>query len=152
MSGRSPPLHCTLPLIAIFVLVANAKKTLLMMRTNLNASRPDLLIIPQSAGKMSKVVSHIQRIGCQPEKLLYTGDPARGLLHREKRTKEKSLAAYPPTPTLLVRSKIYIKITRCIYRRYTRRSRSVSRPHKDPFDSSARSRVLLRIIPGFRVR
>ena len=56
------------------------------------------------------VVSHIQRIGCQPEKLLYTvANPARGLLNREKRTKEKSLAAYPPPPpTLLVRRK-YIK-------------------------------------------
>ena len=36
------------------------------------------------------VVSHIQRIDCQPEKLLYTvANPARGLLNREKRTKEK---------------------------------------------------------------
>ena len=36
------------------------------------------------------VVSHIQRIGCQPEKLLNTvANPARGLLNREKkRTKE----------------------------------------------------------------
>ena len=35
------------------------------------------------------VVSHIQRSGCQPEKLLYTVvvNPARGLLKREKRTK-----------------------------------------------------------------
>ena len=34
------------------------------------------------------VVSHIQRIGCQPEKLLYTvANPARGLLNRAKRTK-----------------------------------------------------------------
>ena len=34
------------------------------------------------------VVSHIQRIGCQPEKLLYTvANPARGLLNREIRTK-----------------------------------------------------------------
>ena len=30
------------------------------------------------------VVSHIQRIGCQPEKLLYTvANPAGGLLNRE---------------------------------------------------------------------
>ena len=36
------------------------------------------------------VVSHIQRIGCQPENLLYTvANPARGLLNREKITKEK---------------------------------------------------------------
>ena len=34
------------------------------------------------------VVSHIQRIGCQPEKLLYTvANSARGLLNSEKRTK-----------------------------------------------------------------
>ena len=34
------------------------------------------------------VVSHVKRIGCQPEKLLYTvANPARGLLNREKRTK-----------------------------------------------------------------
>ena len=34
-----------------------------------------------------------------PKKLLYTvANPARGLLNREKRTKEKSLAAYPPPP------------------------------------------------------
>ena len=36
------------------------------------------------------VVSHNQRIGCQPEILLYTvADPARGLLNREKKKKEK---------------------------------------------------------------
>ena len=36
------------------------------------------------------VVSHIQRIGCQPEKNYFTrsvSNPARGLLNREKRTK-----------------------------------------------------------------
>ena len=45
------------------------------------------------------VVSHIQRIGCQPEKkLLYTvANPARGLLNRGKK-KKKSLAAHPPPP------------------------------------------------------
>ena len=43
--------------------------------------------------------SHIQRIGCQPEKkLLYTvANPARGLLNRKKK-KKKSLAASPPPP------------------------------------------------------
>ena len=43
------------------------------------------------------VVSHIQRIGCQPEKLLYytVANTARGLLNKEKRTKEEvCLAAY----------------------------------------------------------
>ena len=44
------------------------------------------------------VVSHIQRIGCQPEiKLLYTvANPARGLLKRGGK-KKKGLAA-PPLP------------------------------------------------------
>ena len=53
------------------------------------------------------VVSPIQRIGCQPEKLLYTvANPARGLLNREKRTKEEVWQHNPPRPpTLLVRRK-----------------------------------------------
>ena len=43
------------------------------------------------------VVSHTQRIGCQPEKLLYTvANPARGLLNREKRTKENVWQHTPP--------------------------------------------------------
>ena len=48
------------------------------------------------------VVSHIQRIGCQPEKkLLYTvANPARGLLNRGKKKKKKSGSApsSPPPP------------------------------------------------------
>ena len=42
------------------------------------------------------VVSHIQRTGCQPEKTTLHGGQsrARSLLSREKRTKEKSLAAH----------------------------------------------------------
>ena len=42
-----------------------------------------------SGGVVVVVVSHIQRIGCQPEKttVLYTlANPARGVLNREKRT------------------------------------------------------------------
>ena len=44
------------------------------------------------------VVSHIRRIGCQPEKkLLYrVANPARGLLNREKKKKKKSGSAPPP--------------------------------------------------------
>ena len=44
--------------------------------------------------------SHIQRIGCQPEKKkLYTvANPARGLLNREKKKKKKSGSAPPPPP------------------------------------------------------
>ena len=55
--------------------------------------------------------SHSAGIGCQPEKtkkLLYTvANPARGLLNREKRTKEKVWQhTTPPPHTLLVRRKI----------------------------------------------
>ena len=51
------------------------------------------------------VVSHIQRIGCQPEKN-YLANPARGLLNRGKKKKKKSGSALPPPPrTLLVRRK-----------------------------------------------
>ena len=55
----------------------------------------DLLSIPQSGEK--NVVSHIQRIGVQPEKkLLYTvANPARGLLNREKNKNKKSGGAPP---------------------------------------------------------
>ena len=79
--------------------------------------------------KKNVVVSHIiQRIGCQPEKkLLYAvANPARSLLNREKRTKEKvwQHTSPPPTPPhLLVRRKIN-KITRRIYRRYAGLGRS----------------------------
>ena len=48
------------------------------------------------------VVSHIQRIGCQPEKLLYTytvTNPVRGLLNRENKRKEKSGSIHIHTPT-----------------------------------------------------
>ena len=49
------------------------------------------------------VVSHIQRIGCQPEKLLYTvANPARGLLNRGK--KKKSGSAPPPPSARAARS------------------------------------------------
>ena len=50
--------------------------------------------------KMS-VVFHIQRIGCQPQKLpvrnTVVASPAHGMLNRENRTKI-SLAAQPPPP------------------------------------------------------
>ena len=54
------------------------------------------------------VASHIQRSGCQPEKLLYTvANPARGLLNREKEKKNKKSGSAPPPPprALLVRRK-----------------------------------------------
>ena len=50
------------------------------------------------------VVCHIQRIGCQPEKLLYTvANPARGLLNREKKENEK-VWQRPPPPARAARS------------------------------------------------
>ena len=68
---------------------------------------------PEEVGRRSIVVvvvvvavSHIQRIGCQPEtttlllRVFYTvANPARGLLNSEKRTKEKVRQhTTPPTP------------------------------------------------------
>ena len=45
------------------------------------------------------VVSHIQRIGCQPEQLLYpVANPARGLLIRGKKEIEKIWQCTPPPP------------------------------------------------------
>ena len=53
-----------------------------------------------------------------PKKLLYTvANPARGLLNREKRTKEKVWQHTPPTPPHCSFGEIH-KITRRIYRRY----------------------------------
>ena len=53
------------------------------------------------------VVSHIQRIGCQPEKTTLHGGQFRSWSAEQgKENKRKSLAAYPPPPpTLLVRRK-----------------------------------------------
>ena len=87
------------------------------------------------------VVSHIQRIGCQPEKLLYTvANPARGLLNREKRTKEE-VWQHPPSPlhpphcSFGEKNKIKNHAT---HLQALLRSRSVSRPYKDIFGSSTR--------------
>ena len=54
------------------------------------------------------VVSHIQRIGCQPVKTTLHGGQSRSWSAEQgKENKRKSLAAYPPPPppTLLVRRK-----------------------------------------------
>ena len=65
------------------------------------------------------VVSPIQRIGCQPEKLLNTvTNPARGLLNREKRTKEKVWQHTPPPTPHTARSEKINYFMRRIYRRY----------------------------------
>ena len=46
------------------------------------------------------VVSHIQRIGCQPEKTtLHGGQSLSWSVEQGKENKRKSLAAYPPPPT-----------------------------------------------------
>ena len=88
------------------------------------------------------------------KKLLYTvANPARGLLNRDKNKNKK---VWQRTLPLAARSEKKLKITRRIYilrRSALRRSRSVSRPYKDSFDSSARPGqwVLLRKILRFRV-
>ena len=54
------------------------------------------------------VAFHNQRIGCQPEQLLYpVASPARALLIREKKEIEKTRSPPPPPPprALLVRRK-----------------------------------------------
>ena len=65
-------------------------------------------------------VSHIQRIGCQPEKTTLHGGQSRSWSAEQgKENKRKSLAAYPPPPTPhTARSEKINKITRRIYRRY----------------------------------
>ena len=66
------------------------------------------------------VVSHIQRIGCQPKKTTLHGGQSRSWSAEQgKENKRKSLAAYPPPPTPhTARSEKINKITRRIYRRY----------------------------------
>ena len=67
-----------------------------------------------------------------PKKLLYkVANPARGLLSREKRTKEEVWQhTHPPPPTLLVRRKIKNK-NHATHLQALRKSRSDSRPYKD---------------------
>ena len=66
------------------------------------------------------VVSHIQRIGCQPEKTTLHGGQSRSWSAEQgKENKRKSLAAYSPPPhPHTARSEKINKITRRIYRRY----------------------------------
>ena len=85
-------------------------------------------------------VSHIQRIGCQPEKkTLHVANPARGLLNRENITKEKVWQRTPP-PTLHAAHSETKNKNHVTHLQALRRSRSVSRPYKDFFDSSTRSK------------
>ena len=104
------------------------------------------------------VVSHIQRIGCQPEKLLYTvTNPDRGLLNKEKIKNKKSGSAPPPSsppPPRAARSeKIKIKIMRGIYmpRRYAGLGPSHVRT-RIPSTRRLGQWVSLRKILHFRVR
>ena len=85
------------------------------------------------------VVSHIQRIGCQPEKTTLHGGQSRSWSAEQgKENKRKSLAAYPPAPPTphTARSEKRNKITRRIYRRY----------------AGGRSRVRTRIPSARRLR
>ena len=91
----------------------------LLFRKNLNASKPSEHP-PQVEECLKVVVSHIQRIGCQPEKTTLHGGQSRSWSAEQgKENKRKSLAAYPhpPTPHTACSEKIN-KITRRIYRRY----------------------------------
>ena len=63
------------------------------------------LLCENSTNQSKAVVSHKQRIGCQPQKLLYTvvANPARGLLNRRQKIKKSGRAR--PLLTLLARRK-----------------------------------------------
>ena len=63
--------------------------------------QPDGSNIESTISIMS-VISHIQRIGCQPDKatvLPTVANPARGLLNREKRTKRERESGSAPFPS-----------------------------------------------------
>ena len=78
------------------------------------------------------VVAGINVLVANPKKLLYTvANPARGLLNREKRTKEKVWQHTPPHPHT-ARSEKINKITRRIYRRYAGLGRSRVRTARIP--------------------
>ena len=85
------------------------------------------------------VVSHIQRIGCQPEKTALHGGQSRSRSAEQgKENKRKSLAAHPaPTPHAARLEKI--NKNHVTHLQALRGFRSVSRPYKNSFDSSTRS-------------
>ena len=83
------------------------------------------------------VVSHIQRIGCQPEKTTLHGGQSRSWSAEQgKENKRKSLAAYPPPIPHTARSE-KINKNHATHLQALRRW-SVSRPYKDTFGSSTR--------------
>ena len=76
-----------------------------------------------------------------PKKLLYkVANPARGLLNREKRTKENIWQRIPPSSTLHAARSEKINKNHVTHLQALRRSRSVSRPYNDSFDSSTKSK------------
>ena len=92
---------------------------------------------PVRGGEMSKclggstaastVVSHIQRIGCQPEKTTLHGGQSRSLCAEQGKENKRKIWQHtpPPTPpTARSEKKKKIKITRRIYRRYACLGRS----------------------------
>ena len=84
------------------------------------------LVLPLQAGKSGHrllllllLFLTFSVLVANPKKLLYTvANPARGLLNREKRTKEKVWQHTPPPTPHTARSEKINKITRRIYRRY----------------------------------
>ena len=69
---------------------------------------PDIILSTQGYYQLLLLFLTFSVLVANPKKLLYTvANPARGLLNREKRTKEKvwQHTPPPPPPTLLVRRK-----------------------------------------------
>ena len=97
--------------------------------------------------------SHIQRIGCQPEKTTLHGGQSRPWSAEQGKENKRSLAAYPPPPplTLLVR---IIKITRRTFRRSSRvraRISSVCRLGTRPMGVASQNSTLPFAITSFPV-
>ena len=85
------------------------------------------------------VVSHIQRIDCQPEKnTLHGGQSRSWSAEHGKENKRKRPAAFPPPPPTphTARLEKIINKNHATHLQALRRSRSVSRPYKDIFSSS----------------
>ena len=70
-----------------------------LLYTHLLAVQVQVLSILYNRVVVVVVVSHIQRIGCQPEKTTLHGGQSRSWSAEQgKENKRKSLAAYPPPP------------------------------------------------------
>ena len=65
------------------------------------------------------VVSHIQRIGCQPEKTTVHGGQSRSWSAEQQKKKKKSLAASPPPPSS----------ARCLFGDIKNKKNHVTHPH-----------------------